>query len=58
MAAIGPTARPFLRDRRDGKTVGVTMREFREQCEAFPLLDDQDGEEVGWGCGGGCAIDA
>lgn len=54
MAKIGPTARPFLRDRRGGKTQGVTMREFRERLEREPSLF-QD-HAVG-GCGGGCAID-
>lgn len=56
MAAIGPTARPFLRTRVGGVTRGVTMREFRELCESLPLLDGI-AEEDGWGCGGGCAVD-
>jgi 3'-phosphoadenosine 5'-phosphosulfate sulfotransferase (PAPS reductase)/FAD synthetase len=53
MAAIGPTARPFLRDRRGGRTRGVTMQEFRERLEREPELF----ADHGWGCGGGCAVD-
>jgi hypothetical protein len=56
MAEIGPTAKPFLRFRKDGKTRGVSMKRFRElvqrQSTMFGDLDSH-----GWGCGGGCAID-
>jgi hypothetical protein len=53
MAAIGPTARPFLRLRSGGRTRGITMARFRELVERQPMLAMDDG----WGCGGGCAID-
>lgn len=53
IAAIGPTAKPFIRLRDGGKSRYVTMKEFREESESFPLL----GDDQGWGCGGGCAID-
>lgn len=52
MAAIGPTAKPFLRRRSGGETQGITMAEFRRSADAAPLFDGD-----GWGCGGGCAID-
>lgn len=54
MAEIGPTARPFLRDRSGGETMGVTMAEFRRRCESLPLLDGLEDDDIG-GCG--CAID-
>lgn len=54
MAKIGPTARPFLRLRRRGKTKGITLKDFRKMIERQPLLFEN--HAVG-GCGGGCAID-
>jgi hypothetical protein len=54
MARIGPTARPFLRSRKNGITKGITMRKFREMLEEQPFLFEDFA--IG-GCGGGCAID-
>lgn len=54
MEKIGPTARPFLRIRKGGKTKGITMRRFRELLEKQPLMFED--YAIG-GCGGGCAID-
>jgi len=49
MAAIGPTARPFLRMTDNGKLIYVTLKEFRERLEAgtaeLPMFD-----EPGCGC--------
>lgn len=54
MAAIGPTAMPFLCFRQGGKKRPVTMRKFREIMERQPLLFAD--QVVGTGCGGACAI--
>ncbi len=49
MAAIGPTAKPFLRMTVDGKLTYVTLRQFREHIESgskeLPMFD-----EPGCGC--------
>lgn len=40
IAAVGPTARPFLRDRRGGKTRYLTLKQFREEYQAGTLEVD------------------
>jgi hypothetical protein len=49
MAAIGPTAKPFLRMTVDGKLTYVTLKQFRNHIEAgsaeLPMFD-----EPGCGC--------
>ncbi len=52
MAAIGPTARPFIRVTRDRKIDYLTMKEFRERVEDGSLKPDL--YEMG-GCG--CFVD-
>lgn len=54
MSAIGPTAQPFLRLRRGGKTRPISMRDFRKMIERQPSLFDNLGGEAG--CGGSCAL--
>lgn len=40
MAKIGPTARPFLRHKRNGTTEYLTLRQFRERVEAGTITID------------------